>query len=231
MSLHAVFIDVGNTLVYEKPSRFEIYAGAARRRGLEVEGAEMQRLMRRAHGELPSDLGGAYRYTDRWFERYFERIFHEYLDLPRRELPAVARELFGRFSEPDTFALFPGAIELLDRLRARGLKVGIVSNWSARLPQLMQTLGLASRVDVLMCSALERCEKPDAEIFRRALERAGVRPDQALHAGDHPLKDVAGARRVGMRSILVDHDAHRDRSWTPRVRSLTELAELVEALT
>ena len=105
------------------------------------------------------------------------------------------------------------------------------SNTTLEIAFAIDEKRIASHVDVLMCSALERCEKPGAEIFRRALERAGVRPDQALHAGDHPLKDVAAARRVGMRSVLVEHGARRDRGWTPRVGSLTELAELVEALT
>ena len=229
MTLKAVFIDVGNTLLYEKPSRFEIYAQGARRRGLVLTAQEMHQLMRRAHQELPREIGGAFRYTDGWFAAYIQRIFHEYLGLSRSELSSLKEELFGRFAQPETFALYPGSVELLDGLRERSLCIGLVSNWSARLPRLLEDLDLASRVDFVMCSAIERLEKPDPAMFERALARAGVGADEALHAGDDLEKDLAGARRVGMRAVLVDHDG----KWTgeaPRVRDLFELKTLIERL-
>ena len=227
MVLKAVFLDVGNTLVHERPSRFEIYADGARRRGVVLETDAMQALMRAAHRELPREIGGAFRYSERWFETYIERIFHTGLGLPREQLAPLYEEIFGRFADPATFALHPGAIELLESLRARGLKIGIVSNWSQRLPRLLVELGVAERVDFVLCSALERVEKPEAAIFERALERAGVAAAEALHAGDDYEKDFLGARRAGMRAVLVDH-AHNSR-WgaTPCIHRLIELDELV----
>src|SRR5689334_13433338 len=64
MSLEAVFIDAGNTLLYENPSRFEIYAQAARRRGAELTTEAMTNLMRSAHRDLPREIGGAFRYSE-----------------------------------------------------------------------------------------------------------------------------------------------------------------------
>lgn len=229
MALRAVFLDVGNTLVHERPSRFEIYAQAARAHGIDVTTERMDALMRAAHRELPREIGGAWRYTDRWFDGYLERIFCDGLGLERARLAPLARELFATFSDPSTFALHEGALELCDALRARGLALGIVSNWSPRLPRLLEALGVAARADFVLCSALERAEKPGPEIFCRALERAGVRADEALHAGDDLEKDFHGARRVGLRAVLVDH-RRRERNLTPRVHSLAELGLLVERL-
>jgi 2-haloacid dehalogenase len=163
MTLEAVFIDAGNTLLYEKPSRFEIYAQAARRRGLELTTEHMAELMRRAHRELPREIEGAFRYSEAWFTSYIHRIFHDVLDLSRSEVPAIREELFARFAEPQTFVLFPGAVELLESLRGRGLAIGIVSNWSQRLPGVLNGLGLADRIDFVLASAIERVEKPDPE--------------------------------------------------------------------
>ena len=230
MTLQAVFIDVGNTLVYEKPSRFEIYAETARGRGLTLPTEEMDRLMRQAHKELPSVVDGAYRYTDPWCESYIERIFHDYLGLDRGELAPLREELFGRFSEPSTFELFPGTFDILARFRAQGLAIGLVSNWSTRLPRLMEALDITGRVDFVVTSAIERCEKPDPQIFNIALERAGVAADRALHAGDDVEKDLYGARRAGLRAVLVDHHDRHGPDPTPRVQNLHELAELVLAL-
>lgn len=230
MPIKAVFIDVGNTLLYEKPSRFEIYAEGARRRGLAITTDEMRELMRRAHRQLPQVIEGAFRYSEGWFAAYIVRIFHESLGLSKSELPGLTEELFARFSRPDTFALFPGAEPLLDDLRERGLRVGLVSNWSARLPGLLDRLGLAQRVDFVLCSAIERTEKPERAMFERALARAGVPAHSTLHAGDDVEKDVEGARRAGIEPVLVDHADLQAGVDGRRVRSLPELSELVRSL-
>ena len=229
MTLKAVFIDVGNTLLYEKPSRFEIYAQAARGRGVEVSTEAMASLMRRAHAELPREVRGGFRYTDGWFEAYIESIFHDRLGVEKGALAELRGELFGRFSEPSTFGVFPGGIELLDSLRRRGLVIGLVSNWSPRLPRLLEALGIAPRVDFALASAIERAEKPDPALFERALARAGVAADQAVHAGDDPEKDLAGARRAGIRGVLVDRDDRHPREG-PRVRDLAELEGWIAGL-
>jgi REG-2-like HAD superfamily hydrolase len=230
MSLKAVFIDVGNTLLYEKPSRFEIYAERARSRGFPLDAGQMRKWMQRAHHELPREIGGAYRYTDPWFGLYIERIFHDYIGLVKSDCDPVREELFAHFSDPATFRLHEGAIALLGDLRSHGLAIGIISNWSARLPRLLQDLGIASQVDFVLCSALERLEKPDPLIFQKALHLAGVRPDEALHVGDDWEKDMLGPRRVGIRSILVDHAGEADPAHAPRVNDLFELREVVARL-
>jgi putative hydrolase of the HAD superfamily len=230
MTLKAVFIDVGNTLLYEKPSRFEIYAERARSRGFPLDAAEMRKWMLRAHHELPREIGGAHRYSDPWFSLYLERIFHGYLGLSRSDLDPVRDELFAHFSDPRTFVLHEGALELLADLRAHGLSIGIISNWSARLPRLLQDLQVANQVDFVLCSAVERLEKPDPLIFLKALHLAGVRPDEALHVGDDWEKDMLGPRRVGIRSILVDHAGEADPAHAPRVDNLNELREVVDRL-
>ena len=233
MALKVLLLDVGNTLLTERPSRFELYARAARSRGVEIDERATAALMRAAHHELPQEIDGAWRYTDPWFEHYIERIFHERLGLPRAELGALSTELFANFSRPETFVPFPGVEELIERARALHLGVGIVSNWSPRLPKLLEALGLAARVDVVVCSAIERMEKPDRAIFRRAQEHFGVAPSEALHAGDDLERDLLGAQRAGLRSVLVDHanvHAPWDERRGPRVTSLGELATWVERL-
>lgn len=227
--LKAVFIDVGNTLLYEKPSRFEIYAEEARRRGREVSSGTMRNLMTRVHRELPREIAGAFRYTDGWFSAYIEHIFHLELGIARGDLASLREDLFGRFSAPGTFSPFPGGRELLERVRSRGLRLGIISNWSTRLPRLLDDLGLSDKVDFVLCSALERAEKPDSVIFERALARAGVAPDEAVHAGDDLEKDYLGARRAGLRAVLVDH-AGTQPAGPARVRDLFELDQWIEHL-
>ncbi len=225
MALRALFLDVGNTLFSEEPSRYAIYAEAAGRRGIAVDPGVMKDEMRRAHGQLPQELEGAFRYTDPWFRAFIRRIFHERLGLALDELEPLTAELFARFEDARTFRLYPGATELLAEARRCDLLVGAISNWSARLPRLLRALGLFEAFDFVLCSALERMEKPDPAIFRAALQRAGVSPAEALHAGDHPVQDVEGALAVGIEAVLVDHGGVR--GLVPEgVRRITGLAQL-----
>ena len=175
-SLRAVLLDVGNTLVHEEPSRFALYARAASTRGIEIEERAMRSLMVKAHHALPTEVNGGYRYSDPWFAAYIERIFVGELGLAAAECPTITRELFDVFEHPDTFRLYPGALELLDDLRAAGLTLGVVSNWSARLPRVLEVLDVARRFDFVLCSAIERMEKPEARIFQAALEEPDNQP-------------------------------------------------------
>lgn len=223
MPLKTVFLDAGGTLLAERPPREEIYAEVARSFGIEADGARLAGLMAEAHDALPVRGPAGFRYGDRWFAAYIERVFVHGLGLDPARLGAVTEALFERFSDAATFRLFPGALELLDALRAEGLRVAVVSNWGTRLRRVLAGLGLAERLDAVLCSAVEELEKPDPALFRRALERVGGRADEAVHAGDHPEKDVAGARAAGLRAVLVDHAGRRPPVDAPRVESLSEL--------
>jgi putative hydrolase of the HAD superfamily len=198
-----VFLDFGGTLAQEKLGRHEIYAEEAARAGLCVAPERMRAEMARAHAELPARIGAAWRYDDAWFRAYMERIFCRELGLAAGALPPLARALFARFADPATFRLAPGALELLEALRRADLRVGIVSNWSTALPKLVDGLGLGALVDVVVTSALEGVEKPDPEIFARALARIGGRAETGVHAGDSYERDVLGARTAGLDAVLV----------------------------
>ena len=84
--------------------------------------------------------------------------------------------------------------------------MAVISNWSEDLHALLAGLGLSEPLEFTLTSAEERCEKPDAEIFHRALERAGVSPENALHIGDSPRNDYDGARAAGMDALLLGPD-------------------------
>lgn len=227
MSPRALLLDVGNTLIYERPSRAAIYASEARSRGAEVTDEAMGGHMARAHRELPRVVEGHYRYSDAWFGHFIERIFGRYLGLAPEALAGAVDALFARFENPATFHVFPGAVELVTWARREGLVVGVVSNWSSRLPKLLDGLGLAEHLDFLVCSAIERTEKPERRIFELALSNAGVEAREALHAGDHPVRDGA-AVNLGIEVVLVDHFGSLGPTPLPKVGDLMALREWVE---
>ena len=226
--LRAVLLDVGNTLLHEEPSRFEIYAEAARARGRNLSEKTMERVMRTAHADIPRKIRGAYRYSDTWFRAYIHRIFCQNLGLAPQEVPVITEELFARFEDAATFRLFPGAKAFLDSARERGLRLAVVSNWSQRLPMVLEALELAPYFEVVLASAIEELEKPEPAIFTAALERLGLSAAECLHVGDHPVND-GGAREVGIEFVRMDHAGRVDPSGAddPVVRGFEELDELV----
>lgn len=96
---------------------------------------------------------------------------------------------------------FPGMRETFDALRARELKLGIITNGETEFQtRNIRALGLDSLVDEILISEREGLRKPDAALFQRAAQRLGVPPAQCLFLGDNPVADVLGAHGAGMRA-------------------------------
>jgi len=102
------------------------------------------------------------------------------------------------------FALRAGCVEVLGALRAAGIHAGIVSNIDDDyLDPMLERAGLRAHLDAWTSSEGARSCKPHRGIFEHALAKAGARADEAVFVGDSPVHDIAGARRLGMRTILI----------------------------
>jgi putative hydrolase of the HAD superfamily len=116
------------------------------------------------------------------------------------------------------FEAYPDAEPALRELRDRGQRLVAVSNWDCSLPRVLERCGLAELLDGAVSSAGAGASKPDPAIFAPALELAGCDAERALHVGDTPDEDIAGARAAGIRSLLIDRTGNRG-----DISSLTEI--------
>ena len=91
-----------------------------------------------------------------------------------------------------------------------GLRLVCVSNWDYALPSVLQDVGLLGLLDAVITSAAVGARKPDARVFRAALEAAGCSAAEALHVGDSAAEDVAGARAAGIRALRIDRSGGGD---------------------
>jgi len=122
------------------------------------------------------------------------------------------------------FRAYPDVAPALRELRARGLRLVVVSNWDFSLHERLEETGVAELVDGAVASAELGHAKPDGAIFAHALALAGAEPGAALHAGDSPDADVAGALAAGLRAVLVARDgAAAAPAGVPVIGSLAEL--------
>jgi putative hydrolase of the HAD superfamily len=147
-----------------------------------------------------------------WVPGTIEEI--EYPSLVRRLLGDFGVEIddeeLGRFLEAEHVAWDPARIlaahthPLLEALRARGLKLGLVSNafdpgWL--LHRDLEQMGIEERLDFSVFSSEVGMRKPHPAIFERALDALGVEPERALFVGDRLYEDVRGAAEVGMTTV------------------------------
>ena len=115
----------------------------------------------------------------------------------------------------------------LARLRAAGLRLGIVSNGDGRVDQALSAAGLREYFDVVIDSSVFGTEKPDPAIFWAALEALDVAPEEALYVGDLYDVDVVGARAAGMDAVLLTSG---EVGQNPPCRTAASIDELVDAL-
>ncbi len=128
------------------------------------------------------------------------------------------------------FVPFPDSLPALAALRDAGMRLAVVSNWDCGLGDVLDDLGIAPLLDVVSVSAVVGAAKPDPAIFHDALRRLGVPAARALHCGDLPAADCAGAHAAGVRAVLVDRAGGAPDGPCRRIRGLGELVEAVKIL-
>jgi HAD superfamily hydrolase (TIGR01549 family) len=159
--------------------------------------------MHRAHEATPPLPGETARYTERWFYAYIPRVFGSVGASPD-SLDGLVPRLRERYRAQARLKLFPETERVLATLRRRGIRTGLVSNWSPRLRVHLDALRLTESFDAILVSAIEGVEKPSAEIFHRACQRVDVKPEATLHVGDHLENDARGALAAGLRAVWLD---------------------------
>jgi putative hydrolase of the HAD superfamily len=144
------------------------------------------------------------------------------LELPGLDHATARRAMLDALE----FTPYPDALEGLADLRERGHRLVVASNWDCSLPDWLGPTGLLELVDGVVTSADAGAAKPDPAVFRKALELAGVDGAGAVHVGDSLDNDVAGARALGIRAILVQREGEPP-PGVESVRSLVEVATLL----
>lgn len=222
MRFKAVLFDAGGTLLFLDHAR--IAAGLSEACGVPITAAELDRCAPIAAEALERGSGT----DDERAIRYLEMLCRT-AGIPALRWTAAQRALFRMHGERHLWSAGErGTAAALGRLRASGIKLGVVSNSDGRVEDALRVAGLRDCFDVVIDSAEAGVEKPDPRIFHLALGRLGVAPAEALHVGDVYDVDVVGARAAGIEAVLVGTPAEAGgigRADVPTARSVVELAD------
>jgi len=131
-----------------------------------------------------------------WWRTIFEELFPDN--------PTAAWHMWELFKHGYFDSLFPDTIPILERLQARGVPMGVVSNYGAHLIYTLYKLNIYDYFQFVIVSSLVGVAKPYDGIFELAIEKAGVPPARILYVGDNVADDIEGTKNVGMDAVLVN---------------------------
>ena len=165
-----------------------------------------------------------------------EQTRRYFLDLYARVLNAAGvdgdlmpglHQYYDRFQDGRYLEVYGDVRPTLEALKARGLRLGVLSNWSEHLGLVLERLDLDRYFSFLVVSAEAGCEKPDEKIFRLAVDRAETPIERILYIGDYPEEDILPAERIGLDALLIDRYEKYARYRLPSIRRLTDVPGLI----
>jgi putative hydrolase of the HAD superfamily len=204
----AVLFDAAGTLIRLREPVGETYRRLAVAHGVALPASRIEEAFRRVlrqappmvwPGELPAEVAERER---QWWRTVVRACFRA-ADASARfaDFEGYFGTLFDHFARPEAWEATPGAKEALRALRARGLRTAVVSNFDHRLGGLLEGLGLAPEIELVIRPADADAAKPDPRIFVCALRRLGVAAHEAIYVGDDAQHDLAGAEAAGLTAI------------------------------
>jgi putative hydrolase of the HAD superfamily len=126
------------------------------------------------------------------------------VELTSRQLDTACR--VRRQVQRQLFLLRDDALPTITWLRAQGLKIGVLSDCTAELPESWQNLPLSPLVDAAVFSCMVGFRKPDSRLLELITAKLGVDPHDCLYVGDGGGGELTAARAAGMRAILLVTD-------------------------
>lgn len=241
--LRAIVFDLWGTLLIEQRAlpeeralrRFEGVRAVLERHGIDVtleEFSQRQLASNRAIGRMQNE-GRDLSAEERARHVVYQLAPHRADHLDATDLHQFIEAYSGAALQAPPVPLL-GAFEALDEARARGLRIGLMSNTGAtagrHLRVILERLGIADAFDAQLFSDELGVSKPAPVIFERALEALGAAPGEALFVGDTPRFDVSPPRRYGWWVVQVGDRDDGDPPAHARVPGVLDVYAAAEDL-
>ncbi len=227
-----IVFDVGGTLLrFNLDALARAYLDAGAPLGVSLDAAKTYAVLETLERELPArsqqrlvslEEDNGKDFWDKFYGDGFRRLG------VTRDVTAAVAGIRERFQRAEFEALYDDVIPALDVLAARGLSLGILSNFSPNCEDVLRQVGAHRYFSFFVVSAIAGVEKPDARIFDLTVRAANRPRSEIVYIGDSIFHDIEGAQRAGIDAILIDRqNQHRD--WNgARVQGLIELVRYLE---
>jgi putative hydrolase of the HAD superfamily len=227
-TIDAVLLDVGGVFILPDHGRI---GSALERAGVTADPNDLDRAHYLGVANLDHFVEG-----DREIWQAYNRAYARACGADDEHIADAVESLLNEFTVAEVWTrIVPGAGDALRRIVELGVRTAIVSNADGTVEEQLRSDGICQvgpgrgvPVDAVLDSTVVGVAKPDPKIFEIALDRIGVGADRAIHVGDTPAADIAGARAAGIRPVLVDPYDFHEHLDVERVRSLADVVDLVD---
>jgi putative hydrolase of the HAD superfamily len=205
--IRAILFDAAGTLFYLTKTVGDHYAYVGRVVGVDLDARQLDRAFHVAWKQMPRRpaIDGPRENDDKawWHElvgRVFDQVAPSLSKLDRDNFFEIAYE---HFAEAGVWKLYPEVVAVLEQLRQR-FQLAVISNFDGRLRLILQNLGISKYFAHVFISSELGADKPDPEIFRRALKLMHLNAKEVLHVGDDPERDWKAAKEAGLLVFQLD---------------------------
>lgn len=223
----AVVFDATGTLFETTEPVGDVYARVARAHGVDLPAWRLddgfRRILRHAgpRGLEGEDETARRKSEVAWWFEIIRQTFQATDSTARfADFGAFARALFEAYRAPGTWQLRPGIAQLLTKLQARSIPMGVVSNFDHRLPDILELLEIMDFFETVETPARRGCAKPDPAILEAAAQGLGVGLPALVYVGDDPKEDLAAIRALGVAVVDVRAAASPDELETAVLSAL-----------
>src|SRR6266536_133 len=203
----AIFFDAVGTLFYLSKTVGAHYALVGSEVGLTLDAQQLDRAFFTAWKQMPrrGAIDGARENDDKgWWRELVDLV----LDQVAPSLGEMDRDNFfeiayEHFAEAGVWEPYPEVFDVLEKLQPR-FQLAVVSNFDGRLRFILEHLGISKYFAHVFVSSELGADKPDPEIYRRAVKLMKLHPNEVLHVGDDPERDWKAASAAGLSIFRLD---------------------------
>ena len=230
MVIKAVLFDMGNTLVkYDVEIFEEVYHRILTSMGISRSIEDIKRAFLKTEKEA-KDLGllsslGKIRCEEFWYQ--WDSLVLKHLNIAKNE--ELAKIVQSKWFDFMDSTLYPEVREVLSELRRRRLKVGLISTaYEEEIHIILRKTGLEKTAfDVIVGVDTIKKAKPDPDVFKHAIRKLNVEPEETMFVGDNIEADYKGAENAGMHPLLINR-TEEEQKGLRTIRSLKEVLPRVE---
>jgi len=199
--IKAIFFDAVGTLFRLTKTVGDHYAYVGSEVGLDLDSQNLERAFHTAWKQMPrrAAIDGPRENDDKdWWRELVDRV----LDQVAPSLSEFDRDnyfevAYEHFAEAGVWELYPEVRGVLEQLQPR-FQLAVISNFDGRLRLILQHLGISKYFVHVFVSSELGADKPDPEIYRRAVSLMNLHPNEVLHVGDDPKRDWEAATAAGL---------------------------------
>ena len=227
MRVRAVLFDLGDTLVDLRD--FDGWVELARRFYLDLDPDNLRHAFLEVEAAIdaePHTTGREEALVEFW-RRTLSRAAEKEVD------GRTARKFIAAIREYEVpVRLYSDARRCLELLRSERRALGVLSNSTseASVRRILDRVGILDFFDRIISSGTEGVEKPDPEIFRRAVRRLAVRPEEAMYVGNLAQTDAKAAEAAGLHGVWLNREGFGYGEDPPEITSLIEVPLMVRRI-